>query len=503
MKENEELTLFTMHRLYVAGDRIMVSVQWFLFLISLTLASWYDTWAESMVIGLSSAILCTVFSFSLPGGRVTRVTQGLSLMVFSALLIHQSHGMLEFHFSIFVLLAFLLYYRDWLPIIAAAGLIAVHHFTFNYLQETGSGVFIFENRTGLNIVLLHAAFVVFESLLLIYMALQAKKEGVQAEEVSLVVSKLAIHDGVIDLTQRETHSNSPLAVSLNNYMDAVYSAIDEAKKGGLELNTSLSKTAEITQQASINAQHQQAETSQLASAIEEMNCSFHEVSCNAQQAAEFAQSAENQTIEGDRILRQTIESITSLAGKVSNTNQLIIGLEKDSRQIGNVVDLISGIAEQTNLLALNAAIEAARAGDAGRGFAVVADEVRSLASNTQRSTAEIQKMISQLQSRSLEASTAMAESQKQAENGRCQVVNTGEILEEIGRSIKVISDMSTQIASSTDEQSAVASEISKSVSSINELSMKVEGAVSEASERTRILTQISRRLADQVERFRT
>ncbi|SFB79573.1 methyl-accepting chemotaxis protein [Marinospirillum celere] len=142
---------FSMHGLHSSGDYLMVWVQWLLFLIALSLASWYGTWTEALIIGLPAALVPSVLTWMLPGNRITRVSQGLAFMVWAALHIHQAHGLIEMHFGIFVLLAFLLYYRDWLPIVAAAALIAIHHLSFNFLQEADAGVYVFEHHTGLGI----------------------------------------------------------------------------------------------------------------------------------------------------------------------------------------------------------------------------------------------------------------------------------------------------------------------------------------------------------------
>jgi len=212
---------------------------------------------------------------------------------------------------------------------------------------------------------------------------------------------------------------------------------------------------------------QQGSIQQVVTAMTEMSSTVEEVARNANMAADSANNANNQAIEGQQIVDQTANSIGQLASDVENASSVITKVQQDSEAIGSVLDVIRGIAEQTNLLALNAAIEAARAGEQGRGFAVVADEVRTLASRTQESTSEIQSMIERLQSGSKDAVNVMEASRVCADETVTLANKTGSSLRDITNAVSTINDMNIQIASAVEEQSAVTNDVNRNIVEIN------------------------------------
>jgi len=201
-----------------------------------------------------------------------------------------------------------------------------------------------------------------------------------------------------------------------------------------------------------------------------MSATVQEVARYAGEAAVAASETTQQADTGRQVVNTAIDSMKMLASEIEQAADVIHKLEEDGVKIGAVLDVMRGIAEQTNLLALNAAIEAARAGEQGRGFAVVADEVRTLASRTQESTREIQEMIESLQSGTEAAVTAMDSSRNQAQNGVEKISIAGDALGTIVNGIIHINDMNTQIASTAEEQSAVAEEINQNVAKISLIS---------------------------------
>jgi len=177
------------------GDRMLLGVIAGLLALSFALASWHQTLDAALVIGVPAALFPAWLVWSRSGELVTRCAIAAALMIFSALHIHQAHGMIEVHFMIFVLLSFLLIYRDWIPLVFAAGVIAVHHLAFDFLQRAGQPIWVFADAGGFGIVLVHAAFVIFETALLVWMAIALRGEieavGCEPRELSRVSRELA------------------------------------------------------------------------------------------------------------------------------------------------------------------------------------------------------------------------------------------------------------------------------------------------------------------------
>ncbi len=190
-------------QLFKAADRLLLWVLTALLLVSFALAPWQHTWPEALIIGLPAWLVCTWLVWAYGGALVTRCAIAAALMVFAALQIHQAHGMIEVHFSIFVLLAFLLFYRDWIPLVVAAGVIAVLHLALDVLQRAGQPVWVFASRGGIGIVLLHAVFVIVETALLVWMATKLRGEieatGGDPGQLSAAAQELASGNLTVDI----------------------------------------------------------------------------------------------------------------------------------------------------------------------------------------------------------------------------------------------------------------------------------------------------------------
>jgi aerotaxis receptor len=269
----------------------------------------------------------------------------------------------------------------------------------------------------------------------------------------------------------------------------------------VQLQQQAERAEDRAQTCSGGLARQNQETEQVAAAITEMAATTQEVAGNVSLVAEATEKANVLAAEGQGISNETRQAIELLAHSVTKTGDAVATLAQNSDEIGSVVDVIRSIADQTNLLALNAAIEAARAGESGRGFAVVADEVRQLAQRTASATDQIHQLIEKLQHQARLAVATTDEGRNQADVGVERVVDADRALIGISEAVGRIIDMTAQIASATEQQSAVAEEISQNVRNIADLADKTSGDAQQSAGLSKGLTETAQTQYSLVERF--
>ncbi|MBN1039327.1 methyl-accepting chemotaxis protein [Clostridium botulinum] len=251
-------------------------------------------------------------------------------------------------------------------------------------------------------------------------------------------------------------------------------ATSESLKGNEEVSKSMQEIAAGAVTQAQGASEASIVTGEL---IEEINEVFKK--CNHMiNIVEKSSDISNSVSKG---VKDAIDSIQNIA----ETNKLNVQeteiLLEQSKEIGQIVDVISEISEQTNLLSLNAAIEAARAGEQGKGFAIVADEVRRLAEQSANSSKKIANLISMIQNQIEIISNKM-------ETGTCEVVSGVEKATLVGENFKEIERVFTTVINVADEVSKATNRMEKKASTTSDIINNVAAITEENSAATEQVT---------------
>ena len=298
--------------------------------------------------------------------------------------------------------------------------------------------------------------------------------------------------------------------SVNRLLKDIHQSAETVASSSQELTASSDQSAQVTNNiaqsisdvAAMNEQ-QSDSVNTTFSAVKQISANIEEIASNANIASSNAEAASKEAGDGGDSIRTAISQMESIEKVVSESAAVVNELGEHSKEIGMIVETITGIAEQTNLLALNAAIEAARAGDQGRGFAVVAEEVRKLAAESQEAAEKIANLIGTIQSQTENAVQAM-------NAGTIEVQKGAEVVKESGTAFKRIIELNNDVAqqvkgiAQTTEEAAKAStdvissvqNVDQAAKNVSDQTQTVSAATEEQSASMEEIASASRNLAE-------
>ncbi|NOI53151.1 methyl-accepting chemotaxis protein [Vibrio crassostreae] len=346
-----------------------------------------------------------------------------------------------------------------------------------------------------------AAIVALLSLLLVFIGRNILG---RIKAINVMMESIANGDG--DLTVRMNAKGNDelaqLAHSFDTFINKLHGNIKELSGVMTVLTDSSCSSEEAAVKSMSNAEKQKQQSESVATAVNELVMTSNEVTANIENAATNAEKIKENAHQALQKTQSTNDSINVLVENIAESQDLIVQLEEQSREINQVVTTIQGIAEQTNLLALNAAIEAARAGDHGRGFAVVASEVRDLSLMTNDSTHQIESTIHGLTTGIDKTVAKMTASLEQTELVKNQTKDVVNAIEGIHFQVGEMFDLNSQISTASEEQSMVSVEIDRNITDIAHLASDTYTVVSGSVRCSEQVSSVSVKLEKIVAQFK-
>lgn len=486
----------------VSTLRVFVWVLLAQFVLSVIIGFLSDTLIMGVTISLVIISLPCYFIFSKPDLSASKHIVAIATQLMASLHLQQTMGMTEMHFQVFVMLAFLSFFRDWKVIVTGTLVVAGHHVAGFASQHMGGALVVFEAaEPALLILVIHASFAVLECVVLSLMANKAQKEHAVAYQMNTAISKIMARSGTIDLSD-EHFPTEPALKEFRHLLISVKSLAQRSNNVGQGLLAIVEKVKVSCVALDGSVEQQNMQVTSISESMKNITQSIGEVAQLSQNANTIADDAKNSTQDTRVSIDSSQTNIARLKSTLETTAGAIGDLSGKCENISMVMQSIKSVAEQTNLLALNAAIESARAGEHGRGFAVVADEVRNLAIKSKESAEEIELITSELTDSANNSVGNMNECvsmvELAVESSESATQNMGQVF----TSIEQVNNNVTHVAKSATEQAEASKLISSSTDHLYNLFKNEHEQVEALTNDVFELNKLADELSAQLQHFR-
>ncbi|MBY0121173.1 methyl-accepting chemotaxis protein [Bacillus sp. S/N-304-OC-R1] len=256
---------------------------------------------------------------------------------------------------------------------------------------------------------------------------------------------------------------------VNLTSEQVAASSEELMASTEQTTSATNQVVESLQAVAAKIERQEKNTEESARSISDIAVGIQRIAESSSSVAKSVNETTRQANIGNDYLQKVAGQMSFIFEASSETKQVMDKLEARSKEIGNIIEVITNIAEQTNLLALNAAIESARAGEHGKGFAVVADEVRKLAEQSRNSANQIGEIIKLIQSDTIKAVDMTNKGNDEVKSGLTLVDETGNSFNQILLSIESVSSQAQELSAISEEISASAEQVNTSIEEVTEL----------------------------------
>ncbi|WP_278043175.1 methyl-accepting chemotaxis protein [Paenibacillus elgii] len=383
--------------------------------------------------------------------RYVPLFNALSMAFTSMAMIVGSGGMVEFYFSIFMVIALMAFYEDTKLIWLMTALFALQYIAAYWLY---SELVFGKDGYGIEMLAIHAVFLLLTAGTTVW---QITKKKVTV--ALLEADKQEKQQLLGNILNKLTDSSEQLV----DYVGRLNENTEQTLLANRRIMTSMEGMASGTEE--------QAQTSKdSARAMEEMSIGIQRVAESSATVSEASLGMVEEAEKGNDTIGHAVSQLGALKSSSTEVSAALQRLEKQSVEIGEIATLISGVASQTNLLALNAAIEAARAGEHGAGFAVVAREVRKLAEQAEASAGQITQLIEEIQQATVSAVSVMRASAGQVDTSHTAVNEAGDVFRLIVDEAKKVCDQIQDISAAAQQMSAGSEQVTAALNEVARIS---------------------------------